>query len=156
MRDARSRATARAIVLSSGIAAATLALAAASAAAEPYRLEPGDVLEFSVPAIPELNQQAMVDVDGGVTLPLFGSLPVTGLTLPEVQERVRQMLSSRTFRRTSDDGREIVSVLEPDDVSITVAEYRPVYLTGDVATPGRAALPAGHDGAAGDRGRRRL
>ena len=82
MRDARSRATARAIVLSGGIVAAALALASASAAAEPYRLEPGDVLEFSVPAIPELNQQAMVDVDGGVTLPLFGSLPVTGLTLP--------------------------------------------------------------------------
>ena len=139
----RSRATARAIVLSSGIVAAALALASTSAAAEPYRLEPGDVLEFSVPAIPELNQQTMVDVDGGVTLPLFGSLPVTGLTLPEVQERVRHMLSSRTFRRTSDDGREIVSVLEPDDVSITVAEYRPVYLTGDVATPGAQAYRPG-------------
>jgi polysaccharide biosynthesis/export protein len=143
MRDARSRVRARALALSGGIVAAALALASIGAAAEPYRLEPGDVLEFSVPSIPELNQQTMVDVDGGVTLPLFGSLPVDGLTLPEVQEKVRQLLSSRTFRRTSDDGREIVSVLEPDDVSITVAEYRPVYLTGDVATPGAQAYRPG-------------
>ena len=34
-------------------------------------------------------------------------------------------------------------MLEPDDVSITVAEYRPVYLTGDVATPGAQAYRPG-------------
>ena len=34
------------------------------------------------------------------------------------------------------DGREILTVIQPDEVSAAIVGYRPIYVTGDVAKPG--------------------
>jgi polysaccharide export outer membrane protein len=38
--------------------------------------------------------------------------------------------------RQNDQGRELVVVIDPDELTLTVAEYRPVYVNGDVTKPG--------------------
>src|SRR5262249_38734677 len=48
----------------------------------------------------------------------------------------RELLPTKVFRRRSDDGREYPIVLTPDEILVSIAEYRPVYVNGDVAKPG--------------------
>jgi polysaccharide export outer membrane protein len=43
------------------------------------------------------------------------------------------------FRQRTPDGREVVIVIDADEVSTTVAEYRPIYVNGDVSNPGECA-----------------
>src|SRR5690606_6342358 len=46
-----------------------------------YRLNFGDVLEFSVRGFPDLRQKAMVELDGEVSVPLAGRVRVIGMPL---------------------------------------------------------------------------
>jgi polysaccharide export outer membrane protein len=101
-----------------------------------YRLGVGDVLEISAVGIPELKQRMQIGQDGTVALPLAGQLRVAGMTLVETRARVRQLLPGKEFRRRTEEGREYPVILTPADIDVTVAEYRPVYLNGDVAKPG--------------------
>jgi polysaccharide export outer membrane protein len=36
----------------------------------------------------------------------------------------------------ANDGRESLTVIQPEEVSAAIVAYRPVYVTGDVAKPG--------------------
>jgi len=107
-----------------------------AAAAEAYRLQPGDVVEIGVVSLPELRQRSTVTLDGEVAVPLAGPLPAAGLTLSELRARVKEVLPAHVLRRRTPEGRSIDVVIEPDEVSVTVAEHRPVYVNGDVAKPG--------------------
>src|SRR5258708_20374416 len=49
---------------------------------------------------------------------------------------MRVALARKVFRQRTPDGREIVVVIEPDEVTTIVAEYRPIYVNGDVSKPG--------------------
>ncbi len=123
--------------------AAALALLFPSAAFADYRLAIGDVVETSVVGIPELRQRSQVSQDGEILLPLGGQLRVDGLTMAEVRDKVRQLLPTKEFRRRNEDGREYPVIIAPGDVQIAVAEYRPVYLNGDVAKPGEQPFRPG-------------
>ena len=101
-----------------------------------YRVNVGDVLEVAVAGVPELRQRAPVQVDGNISLPLVGMLPVAGLPLPEIRAKIGAALTSKVFRQRTVDGREVVVVIDADQVTATVAEYRPVYVNGDVSKPG--------------------
>jgi polysaccharide export outer membrane protein len=72
-----------------------------------------------------------------------GRLAVAGLSVSEVVEKVRQLLPNKLYRRRSEDGREFPVAVAPDEVTIRVLEYRPVYLNGDIAKPGEQALLPG-------------
>src|SRR5262249_58275355 len=48
----------------------------------------------------------------------------------------RELLPRKEFRRRTEQGHEYPVILAPNDVDIIIAEYRPVYLNGDVAKPG--------------------
>jgi polysaccharide export outer membrane protein len=89
----------------SGWLIAALLLAALSAGAETpgeptppapaeasYRLQPGDVVEVSVWKETDLNRQALVRSDGGLTFPLVGDLIVAGLTTAEVRHEIEERL----------------------------------------------------------------
>jgi polysaccharide export outer membrane protein len=104
-----------------------------------YRVNVGDVLEVAVAGVPELRQRAPVQVDGNISLPLVGMLPVAGLPLPEIRAKIGAALTSKVFRQRTVDGREVVVVIDADQVTATVAEYRPVYVNGDVSKPGEYA-----------------
>jgi polysaccharide export outer membrane protein len=124
------------------VAVAALWLAPAPASAE-YRLAIGDVLEISAAGLPELRHRAPIDPDGNITLPMGGQLKVKDLLLSEVQAKVRDILPSREFRRRNELGREYPVILAPGEVNVSIAEYRPVYLSGDVAKPGEQAYRPG-------------
>jgi polysaccharide biosynthesis/export protein len=115
--------------------AAAVLCSAAPAKAE-YRLQPGDAIEISVARIPELKQRAPVQMDGSISYPLVGTLAVGNLSLAEVQAKLQALLATKVFRQRMPDGRESPVTIEADEVSATIAEYRPVYVNGDVSKPG--------------------
>ncbi|WOH67869.1 polysaccharide biosynthesis/export family protein [Bradyrhizobium sp. BWA-3-5] len=101
-----------------------------------YQINAGDVLEITVAGVPELRHRATVQVDGNVSLPLVGTLPVAGQPLPAIRAKIGAALASKVFRQRTSDGREVVIMINGDEVTTTVAEYRPVYVNGDVSKPG--------------------
>jgi polysaccharide export outer membrane protein len=101
-----------------------------------YSVNIGDVLEVAVVGVPELRQRAPVQMDGNISLALIGTLPVAGLTLPQIRTKIGAAMASKVFRQRSSDGRETAVVIEADEITTTVAEYRPIYINGDVSKPG--------------------
>ncbi len=101
-----------------------------------YLVNIGDVLEVAVAGVPELRHRAAVQMDGNVSLPLVGSLPVAGLPLPQIQAKIGAALASKAFRQRTSDGRETVVVIDADEVTTVIVEYKPIYVNGDVSKPG--------------------
>jgi polysaccharide export outer membrane protein len=101
-----------------------------------YRLHVGDSIEISVARIPELKQRVPVQLDGTISFPLLGTVSVAGLPPAEVQAKLQAMLAAKVFRQRTSDGRENSVAIEPDEVTATIVEYRPIYVNGDVSRPG--------------------
>lgn len=107
-----------------------------------YRLAPGDTVEVSVGGMPEQRNRVQIQIDGTIALPWVGTMNVAGLTPAELQTRMETLLQSRVLRQRSPDGREQALVVKPGDVLTSVVEYRPIYITGDVLTPGQQVYRA--------------
>jgi len=107
-----------------------------------YRLAPGDTVEISFGGLTDQRNRLQIQIDGTIALPGVGTLEVGGLTPAELQTRVETLLQSRILRQRSPDGREQAIVVRPGDVMTSVVEYRPIYITGDVLTPGQQAYRA--------------
>ncbi|VAV98972.1 hypothetical protein MNBD_ALPHA06-908 [hydrothermal vent metagenome] len=60
-----------------------------------YRLLPGDQLNVFVYSAPELNQTLIVGPDGRVSMPLAQPIMAANLTMEEVEQRLRNALSSQ-------------------------------------------------------------
>ena len=103
----------------------------------PYKLAPGDTVEVSIGSLPDQRNRAQIQVDGTIALPGVGPVEVAGLTPAEMQSRLETLLQSRILRQRLPDGREQAFVVKPGDVIASVAEYRPIYISGDVLTPGQ-------------------
>jgi polysaccharide export outer membrane protein len=86
------------------------------------RVMPGDRLAVTVFSQTDLSGTFQVDGDGNIDLPLIGRVPVTQLTVKECETKIELRLA---------DG----YVLRPA-VSVKFAEFRPVFIVGDVKTPG--------------------
>lgn len=112
----------------------TIALAAHSGrvfAEQDYLLAPGDIIRISVFKNPDLSLDARVSETGGISYPLVGSVPVSGLTLSAAERKIGQMLRDGGF------------VLNPQ-VSILVTQgfSNLVSVIGEVNTPGRYSIEA--------------
>lgn len=101
-----------------------------------YRLAVGDVLEISVAGIPELKDRVTIQPDGSISFALLGAISVAGLSPSAARAKIQAGLAAKVFRQRGPDGRESVTVIGPDQVSATVAEFRPVFVDGDVSKPG--------------------
>ena len=90
-----------------------------------YRLDIGDQITVSVPDFPEFNSAGPVDPDGNFLVPILGRIPVLGLTLDEVQTKIRLELGRKYLRE------------EPEVIAFLTGP-RPVQLTilGEVQRPG--------------------
>ena len=90
-----------------------------------YRLDIGDQITVSVPDFPEFNSTGPVDPDGNFLVPILGRIPVLGLTLDEVQTKIRLELGRKYLRE------------EPEVIAV-LTTARPVQLTilGEVQRPG--------------------
>jgi polysaccharide export outer membrane protein len=63
-----------------------------------YIIGPGDVLGLNLFDAPELSGELDVLSDGSVSLPLVGSVVLSGLTLHQASEWVRELLSDQMLR----------------------------------------------------------
>lgn len=116
---------------------------AVPAQAEEYRLQAGDVLEFSVAGVPDLRQRIPIDIDGSIAVPLAGSLPAAGQTVSAIRDKIREIIPKTALTMRPQSGGEQQTVIAGNEVSLTIAEYRPVYIGGDVAKPGEQKFSPG-------------
>ena len=101
-----------------------------------YTVQQGDTIEIEVAGIPELKQRSTVQPDGAIAFPLVGALAVEGLTPAQLRSAVQTQLAKKIYRQRANDGREMLMVIQPDEVSAAIVAYRPIYVTGDVVKPG--------------------
>lgn len=99
-----------------------LELFAASANA-PYTLAAGDRLRVIVFGQDSLSNNYAVDGAGRIAMPLIGSVPVQGRTVPEVEREIAARLRNGFIR-------------EPR-VSVEVEAFRPFFVLGEVTTAGQ-------------------
>ncbi|TGN40750.1 hypothetical protein E4L95_21655 [Paracoccus liaowanqingii] len=111
------------------------AIFAASADAKGYALQGGDTLALSVVGAPELQSIMTIDIDGNITAPLVGSIPVVGQTLEQVTIALRDALSEVSY--TAISGAELMTLqILPSSVMLSLESYRPIYVDGDILSPG--------------------
>ncbi len=84
-----------------------------------YVLAPGDQVEVSVRQIPDQRRTVAIRPDGYISLPMVDEVKAAGLTVPELDAKLTEMLSSR--------------MLDPDVTVIATDTRQPmVYVLGDV------------------------
>ena len=100
-----------------------------------YRLHSGDIIEVAVVGFPDVSKRASVQADGSTSFPVIGRLRVAGLTIEELEERLMTEFAKRLLGHRLASGREPGSMIQPGDVTVNIAEYGPIFVTGDVLTP---------------------
>jgi len=92
-----------------------------------YRMGRNDVLLIFFPLTPELNQKAMVQPDGFISLQSAGSIRVEGLTIPAVIEAVKKAYAN---------------ILHDPIVDVDLADFQKPFFTvlGQVGKPGQYDL----------------
>ncbi len=118
------------------LAAVAVLAAAGLATAEDYLLQPGDVVEMSVAGLPEMRSQAAIQIDGSLSLPFVGTLEAAGVTLSRMRGQIQTALASQLIPVYLTDGTEVTRTIERNQVSASVVEYRPIFVSGDVMQPG--------------------
>jgi polysaccharide export outer membrane protein len=134
-RTERSKAFSR--ILSAASMAIFMVSASHACFADQYKLAAGDTVEVSIGGASEQRHRAQIQTDGTIVLSGIGTVNVAGLTTAELQTRMETLLQSRILRQRLPDGREQAIVVVPGDVTASIVEYRPIYVTGDVLTPGQ-------------------
>jgi polysaccharide export outer membrane protein len=102
--------------------AAPPTLAEESSAESTYTLNTGDDVQITVFEEPDLSISAVLDDTGSISYPLLGELQVRGLTARELESRITEGLRGRFL-------------IKPR-VNVSIREYRPFFVRGEVATPG--------------------
>lgn len=97
---------------------------------QPYTLTVGDRLGIVFQNIPEYTTQYQVQLDGSLNLPVIGPLPVWGLTLSQVEQRIEEVYAK-------------ADVLRHPSVTVSLLAMAPlrIAVTGEVARPGSYRLP---------------
>ena len=92
---------------------------------ETYELRPNDVINVQVFREPDLTVGSIpVSATGDISLPLLGQLQVAGMTAPQLETQVQQMLNDKYLR----DPHVTVNVLQYGSHQVTVE--------GSVTSPG--------------------
>jgi polysaccharide export outer membrane protein len=104
-----------------------------------YRVGPGDAFEISVIGIPDLQRRVPVEPDGTISFPIIGSLLAQGLSLAELRAHIKAALGGRVVTLQNANAPVMINM---DDVLVTVAAYRPIFVKGDVAKPGEYSYRA--------------
>lgn len=101
-------------------------------ARDPYRINPGDILQISVWKEADLQRELLVNPDGHFAFPLAGDMVAEGKTVEELRQELTEKL-----------GRFI------PDVVVTVAAVQlngnKVYVIGQVNRPGEFIMNRGTD-----------
>jgi polysaccharide export outer membrane protein len=88
-----------------------------------YRLSTDDEISVTVFNEPDMSIEKMkVATNGTISIPLLGQVNVKGLTVVEVEQKLSTLL--------------VNGYLKKPDVTISISEYRPFYINGEVKQPG--------------------
>ena len=87
-----------------------------------YVLAPGDQVAISVFGEPDLSVEFTLSDNGALNYPFLGEIRVAGLTMPELEQRIA-------------DGLRGDYLINPD-VTVSMKQYRPFFLNGEVNRPG--------------------
>ncbi len=112
-----------------------------TAAAQDYLLGPQDVLKIRVfewrPStgapfewVP-LTGEFVISTAGNLSLPIIGTLPASGKTLEQVSDAIGERLQNQ------------VGLQKRPNASVEISSYRPFFVTGLVATPGKYSFSPG-------------
>src|SRR5271167_2329795 len=93
-----------------------------AAAAAPHRLQTGEKIRVTVYGEQGLSGEYQIDPSGFVALPLAGTMQAAGLTQKELEQRLTEQLSSE--------------YLKSPKVTVSIVEFRPFYILGEVEKPG--------------------
>ncbi|TXN72283.1 polysaccharide export protein [Methylobacterium sp. WL6] len=126
-----------------GLAAAIVSGGLTVCAHAEYLIQPGDTVEIAVAGLPDLKQRSVVNPDGAVAVPMTRPVKVAGLGLSAAQTLIKDQLSRKLYQQRMSDGRDSITAIGPDMVMVTIAEYRPVYVNGDVTKPGEQVFRPG-------------
>jgi len=98
----------------------------------PYRLYPGDEIDFSVGSAPELNKVVTVQPDGRITLPLIGSVMAADRSIDDLEAALTDAYSHQLVR---------------PDVTVLIKTAQPlkVFVGGEVDKPGVYDMPGDLD-----------
>ena len=108
-----------------------------------YRLQIGDVIGFAVIGYPEMQRRAVIDQSGIIVLPVLGPLNVLRKTIEDVRKEVIENFKPKSLPQRSADGAENWTSCYPDQIVVAIDEYRPVYIDGDITSPGSQAFRPG-------------
>ena len=114
---------------------ALLAAPLAYAQSAGYRIQPGDQLAVTVLEDDTLDRQVLVLPDGRISVPLAGSVRAAGQTVESVEKAIADRLASNFAVRPS----VFVSVTGVAEEGPTF----PIYVIGQVNTPGQVEVEAG-------------
>lgn len=101
--------------------------------AEPeYRLYPGDELDVTIPAAPELSRSLRVGPDGRITLPLASTVMAADRSIPELQSDIAAAYAPTLLR---------------PEAQVTLRQSAPIriYVGGEVGQPGEYEMPGDID-----------
>ncbi len=127
----------------SGLLALLLLLAGiVPALADAYRLAPGDVIRAQIVGVKESAHSAQVDMAGKIRLPFLGTYRAAGKTLDELIDDISIDTVGRQIG-LGDSGVGRVVVLDKSDIFMDIERYRPVTVTGAVASSGHVEFEPG-------------
>tara|TARA_R110001583_G_scaffold35972_4_gene118881 strand:- start:1037 stop:1594 length:558 start_codon:yes stop_codon:yes gene_type:complete len=87
-----------------------------------YRLGSGDTIKITVFGQQDLSIETLLNDSGKVDYPFLGQLQASGLTLAEFQQQIHLGLKG--------------DYLVNPNVSVSIVEYRPFFIDGEVKKPG--------------------
>ena len=87
-----------------------------------YTLDTGDKIKIHVYGQQDLSLIASIDDDGTIVYPFLGEIRVKGITLSQLEKKISDFLKG--------------DYLIHPNVHVSIDEYRPFYIQGQVNNPG--------------------
>ncbi|MGO2366851.1 MAG: polysaccharide biosynthesis/export family protein [Pseudoalteromonas sp.] len=87
-----------------------------------YLLDTGDIIQITVYGEDELSLETKISRSGKLNYPFLGEMKINGLTENALQDKIYRGLKGNYL-------------IEPT-VNVTVTQYRPFFIHGEVQTPG--------------------
>lgn len=100
----------------------TLSVSAQSTSLDQYRLGSGDVVKITVYGQEDLSLETRLSDVGIINYPYLGEIKLIGQTLPELESYIYEGLKGDYL-------------VEPS-VSVSITDYRPFFINGEVKKPG--------------------
>ncbi len=90
---------------------------------ENYKVSTDDEISITVFNEPDLSvNKTKIGTNGSISIPLIGQINVKGLSVTDIEKKITTLLLN--------------GYLKKPNVSVTITEYRPFYINGEVKRPG--------------------